>query len=69
MAKRKKGKKTNNGQRNTIQTIQWPSEKRAKRQTMVYVTLYRQYNGQAKKGQKGVIKGVIRSRKSKIPKE
>ena len=52
MAKRKKGKKTNNGQRNTIQTIQWPSEKRAKRQTMVNVTLYRQYNGQAKKGQK-----------------
>ena len=31
MAKRKKGKKTNNGLRNTIQTIQWPSEKRAKR--------------------------------------
>ena len=50
MAKRKKGKKTNNGQRNTIQTIQWPSEKRVKRQTMVNVTLYRQYNGQAKKG-------------------
>ena len=50
MAKRKKnGKKTNNDQRNTIQTIQWPSEKRAKRQTMVNVTLYRQYNGQAKK--------------------
>ena len=49
MAKRKKVKKINNGQRNTIQTIQWPSEKRVKRQTMVNVTLYRQYNGQAKK--------------------